>query len=426
MIIERKKYLDKLIELQWNGKVKVINGVRLGGKSFLLFHIFKDYLLSHGVSDEHIIEKNLYCREIDEKGMSDLYKEIEGLTSDKNKKYYLFIDEIQSIKRPKYFLKWILELENVDVYVSGSDPYQVHIKADVDLVSDSVSIFVRPLSFSEFHSFKQRSSKKDWEEYRMFGGLPFVVEGDDPKGKMVRLESMRSVFYQCEYKDRRLRFSSYLIDDIVRIMFESMGKMICTAKITSLINKEYKRASYNRISNYLYNLCRQCLFEKCEVYDIMEKKRSWHKTKYYVTELGVRNSIYHFWNVDDRRITENIIFNELRYRGLDVNVGVIKIKDTEYSDRIYERYVIDFMAHDYHHSYNIKYVEHLDDKKKEKIFEMFDYIDNDGEKIVIVDDDVPEQTINGIRFVNIIDFLLKDDRVRTDNRLSDRYSGAFI
>lgn len=408
MLIERNEYLEILKEVQWNGKVKVINGPRLSGKSYLLFSIFKQYLIDQGVPEGRIIERKLWAHQMKDDSQYELYKEIKEICSDKDKKYYLFIDDIQLFERPKGLLRSMLELGNVDIYVTGYDPYKLNSKAVLDICGDSKEIFVWPLTFREFHSFKKGTKTEDWKEYCKYGGLPFVVL-DDVRFKSSRLDSMKDVFFQCEYRRRKLYFGSYIIKDLTTTMLISIGKIISPYWVTKRLNKEYTRASYNRVSNYMYYLCEYYFFGKSESYDILKRKRSRDKGRYYVFDVGVRNQIYHFWNEDVAGTVENIVYNDLRQRGFEVDVGVIKLKSGSDFDDIREKFIVDFVIHKWGCSYLIKYVDNLDEDNKEDIIRMFSFVDKEERKVVLTGNDISKHYEGGILFMNVLEFLLDKD-----------------
>lgn len=427
-MIERKKYLDKLISRKQNGLVKVITGIRRCGKSYLLFNIYKDYLKSIGVEDECII-----CLALDDdeniryRNPLELGKYIRSVTSDESKEYYVFLDEIQkvvTIQNPYVegvedkisFVDVVLGLmkrENIDVYVTGSNSKMLSSDILTEFRGRGDEIRVNPLSFAEFYNAFEGDKRDAWQEYYTYGGLPLVLAKKGHEEKAKYLSTLFDTIYLSDIMDRNsLAHEKNLLDDILNLISSSIGSLTNANKIANTFRSERQiSVSHATVSKYLDYLIDSFLIYSASRYDVKGRKYIGSPFKYYFSDVGLRNARLNFRQQEENHIMENIIYNELCIRDFNVDVGIVEYcyKDAEKkSKRAYLE--IDFIANKGSKKYYVQSALTVaDEEKREQEIRSLKRVGDSFKKIVVVKDNIiPWHDDNGILYIGIEQFLLDE------------------
>lgn len=428
-MIERKKYLDKLISRKQNGLVKVITGIRRCGKSYLLFNIYKDYLKSIGVEDECII-----CLALDDdeniryRNPLELGKYIRSVTSDESKEYYVFLDEIQkvvTIQNPYVegvedkisFVDVVLGLmkrENIDVYVTGSNSKMLSSDILTEFRGRGDEIRVNPLSFAEFYNAFEGDKRDAWQEYYTYGGLPLVLAKKGHEEKAKYLSTLFDTIYLSDIMDRNsLAHEKTLLDDILNLISSSIGSLTNANKIANTFKSERQiSVSHATVSKYLDYLIDSFLIYSASRYDVKGRKYIGSPYKYYFSDVGLRNARLNFRQQEENHIMENIIYNELCVRDFSVDVGVVEYcyKDAEKkSKRAYLE--IDFIANKGSKKYYVQSALTVaDEEKREQEIRSLKRVGDSFKKIVVVKDNIiPWHDDDGILYIGIEQFLLDEN-----------------
>lgn len=428
-MIERKKYLDKLISRKQNGLVKVITGIRRCGKSYLLFNIYKDYLKSIGVEDECII-----CLALDDdenikyRNPLELGKYIRSVTSDESKEYYVFLDEIQkvvTIQNPYVegvedkisFVDVVLGLmkrENIDVYVTGSNSKMLSSDILTEFRGRGDEIRVNPLSFAEFYNAFDGDKRDAWQEYYTYGGLPLVLAKKGHEEKAKYLSTLFDTIYLSDIMDRNsLAHEKNLLDDILNLISSSIGSLTNANKIANTFKSERQiSVSHATVSKYLDYLIDSFLIYSASRYDVKGRKYIGSPYKYYFSDVGLRNARLNFRQQEENHIMENIIYNELCVRDFSVDVGIVEYcyKDAEKkSKRAYLE--IDFIANKGSKKYYVKSALTVaDEEKRQQEIRSLKRVGDSFKKIVVVKDNIiPWHDDDGILYIGIEQFLLDEN-----------------
>ena len=428
-MIERKKYLDKLISRKQNGLVKVITGIRRCGKSYLLFNIYKDYLKSIGVEDECII-----CLALDDdeniryRNPLELGKYIRSVTSDESKEYYVFLDEIQkvvTIQNPYVegvedkisFVDVVLGLmkrENIDVYVTGSNSKMLSSDILTEFRGRGDEIRVNPLSFAEFYNAFEGDKRDAWQEYYTYGGLPLVLAKKGHEEKAKYLSTLFDTIYLSDIMDRNsLAHEKNLLDDILNLISSSIGSLTNANKIANTFKSERQiSVSHATVSKYLDYLIDSFLIYSASRYDVKGRKHIGSPYKYYFSDVGLRNARRNFRQQEENHIMENIIYNELCVRDFSVDVGIVEYcyKDAEKkSKRAYLE--IDFIANKGSKKYYVQSALTVaDEEKREQEIRSLKRVGDSFKKIVVVKDNIiPWHDDDGILYIGIEQFLLDEN-----------------
>ena len=406
MKINRPLYLNKLINKQANGLVKVITGIRRSGKSFLLDPLFKNYLLSQGVPEDHIIKiefdrvENLKYHHDVEK----LNAYIRSLIQD-DSLYYLLLDEIQLVDQFEYLLTGLLYEKNVDIYVTGSNSKFLSSDIITEFRGRDDQVRVYPLSFSEFMSVFPGDKLDGWGEYVTYGGMPqlFSMKTDREKA-----DYLRDLFDHTYFKDIVDRYKikrTDVLESLVNILASSVGSLTNPRKIYRTFQSHgEKELSINTIYSYLSFLEEAFVVEKSERYDVKGRKYVQTPNKYYFTDVGLRNACLNFRQQEESHLMENIIYNELVVRGYNVDVGLVEIRE----DDKRKQTEVDFVCNQGNKRYYIQSALHLDTRDKTiQESRSLDHINDNFKKIIIVKDVLkPWRTETGILVLGVFDFLL--------------------
>ena len=360
MEIKRDTYLNELIQYMWNGQIKVITGIRRCGKSFLLRRLFKKHLLESGISEKQIIEIELdLARDIKYRNPLELAGYVRGRVEGKDKRFYLFIDEIQMSdevnnpynpdgKKITFYdaLNDLRELENIDIYVTGSNSKMLSSDILTEFRGRSDEIRVHPLSFAEFYSAVGGDKEDAFDEYAFYGGMPFVLSRPNDTAKMKYLESLFNEVYIKDIVERMGIKHENVLKQVLDLICSSIGSLTNPKKISDTIRSTTNTTvSQNTISSYIGHLEDAFLISESKRFDVKGKAYFDYPYKFYCEDIGLRNARIGFRQQKMTHIMENIIYNELIVRGFSVDVGVVysreKNSSGNYSKTARE---IDFVA----------------------------------------------------------------------------------
>lgn len=403
--ILRESYLNQLIAKQKNGLVKILTGIRRGGKSFLLDPIFREYLLSQGVSESHIIKIDFDERR--NKAFLDpdvLDEYIRGLIVD-GETYYLLFDEIQKVDDFESVLNGFLHIGNVDIFVTGSNSKFLSSDIVTEFRGRGDEIRVFPLSFSEFLSVFEGSKEEAWEEYITYGGLPKVPSFESEIDKAKYLKQLFEQTYLSDIVERNDIQRVDVLDAIVNMLASSIGSLTNPNKLFKTFQSSGEKGlSINTISSYLAYLEDSFLVHKAERYDVKGKKYIQSPFKYYFSDIGLRNARLNFRQQEETHIMENIIYNELLARGHNVDVGVVNIREGDAKKQV----EVDFVCNQGNRKYYIQSALSL--PTREKTFQeerpLLNIPDNFKKIIVVKESQKRWITEEGICVIGILDFLL--------------------
>ena len=426
MIIERKQYLDELIKKKDNGRIKIITGIRRCGKSYLLFELYKNYLLKNCIAENQIIEMAL--DDIENSGYRDPFKLNEyiknKITSDK--RYYIFIDEIQfsrSVKNPYIddedekitFVDTLLSLmkrKSLDIYVTGSNSKMLSKDILTQFRDRGDEIHVYPLSFAEMSSCYEDKDKA-WEDYVLCGGMPFVLEMDTFEEKSRYLKGLFEGTYIKDIIDRKqIKNSEEVLEVLLDFVSSAVGSLTNPLKLSNRYALEKKiNISNNTISKYLTYFEEAYVLYAAKRYDIKGSKYFSTPLKYYFADIGLRNARLNFRQVEETHIMENIIYNDLLRRGFNVDVGVVEYFPNVEGKTTRVQLEVDFVINRGNLRYYIQSAFATNsEEKKEQERNSLKRIDDSFKKIIIVRDNiVPRYDEYGIYYIGIRDFLLMDD-----------------
>ncbi len=422
-VIQREIYLERLISRKENGLVKVITGIRRCGKSFLLFRLYYDYLVKSGVKEEQIImlalDDDLYIK----------YRnpdELSGYIRSKivNKEmYYVLIDEVQyAITKEELrnsedirlynVLNGLMRLGNVDIYVTGSNSKLLTKDVLTAFRGRGDEVRVYPLSFKEYYNFMGGEKSECYEEYALYGGMPLVLSKADDADKMAYLQSL---FTEVYFKDITERYNiefAEILEDLTDDLCSSIGSLTNASKIAhTLQSVKNVKVSGNTIAGYLNYLTEAFLFNHAKRYDVKGKKYFEYPSKYYCTDVGLRNARLGFRQQEETHIMENIIYNELLCRGFAVDVGVVEIVENNQGKRTKKQCEIDFIVNKGAKKYYIQSALNVSAPSKlETELRPLKYTNDFFKKIIISKTFAKPWTDEmGILHLGLYDFLLKED-----------------
>lgn len=423
-MIDRTDYLNMLIERRENGMVKVITGLRRCGKSFLLFEIYRQYLLSNGIKEDEIIALAL---DDDENAMYRnplrLGEYIRSRIVDPRKTYYIFIDEIQkvaSIKNPYLddpeekigFVDVVLGLmkkPNVDVYVTGSNSKMLSSDIMTEFRGRGDEVRISPLSFQEFYAAYEGDKHQAWHEYFVYGGMPFLMRLKTHQAKSKYLADLFETIYLADIRERHRLADKQVLDDLLDVVSSAIGSLTNPSKIADTF-KSNKRSNVtdDTIAKYLDYFADAFLITKAKRYDIKGRKYIGSPFKYYYTDIGLRNARLNFRQTEENHIMENIIYNELVTRGYNVDVGTMEYNSTEDGKNKKLRLEVDFVAHVGDRRYYIQSALSVgEETKRMQEIRPFTRITDSFKKIIVIKDDIlPWYDDRGVLYIGIEKFLL--------------------
>lgn len=413
MEVHRNRYLDRVIKRKWNGSVKVITGIRRCGKSYLLFKLFRDHLLSEGVPEYNIIDVAL--DDISNKHLRDaqtLYDHIVSKVKSVKGPCYILLDEIQFVKDFEDVINGLRHLDNVDIYVTGSNSKFLSSDILTEFRGRGDEIRVRPLSFSEFRSaYPDKSIDSLWKEYMTFGGMPELLNRPDEEQKMSYLDSLiREVYLKDIEEHDDVRMPKEL-STVMDLLCSSVGSLTNPTKVQdTLATVNHSKMANNTVGRYIDLLCNAYLFEKVERYDIKGRKLLDTPYKYYAVDVGLRNVRLNFRQQEPTHLMENIIYNELRSRGYKVDVGVVESRTVVDGKQEYRQLEIDFVVNMADSRWYIQSAYGIPDSDKmEQETRPFRKVSDTFRRILVVGDDIrPWTNDDGVLIVGIRDFLLDE------------------
>lgn len=406
--IERNVYLNKIIDRKENGLIKIVTGIRRCGKSYLLDPIFKEHLIANGVKEDHIIKLDLDERRNSKYLDPDVLDEyIRNSIKDKEM-YYVLLDEIQKVEDFEAVLNGFLHIENLDVYVTGSNSKFLSSDIITEFRGRGDEIKVYPLTYGEFYSAFSGDKANAWDEYIMYGGLPRILSFKTEEQKSEYLKNLFEQTYLKDIIERKNIQRIDVLDALVNILASSIGSLTNPNKLSNTFeSNNIKDVSVNTITTYVNYLLDAFLISKAERYDVKGKKYISTPSKYYFTDIGLRNCRLNFRQQEERHIMENILYNELLYRGYNVDVGVVEIREKDAKKQV----EVDFVCNQYNKRYYVQSALSLETREKtiQEERPLMNIQDNFKKIIVVKDNIKPWITEEGISVVGIQEFLLNKD-----------------
>ena len=416
MEIKRDIHLKKLIDSKHNGMIKVVTGVRRCGKSYLLFNLFYQHLREEGISEDHIIKVDLEDRRNKALRNPDTLLEYIDSHMTDNQMYYILLDEVQHVDDFEDVLNSYLKIANADVYVTGSNSKFLSTDVVTEFRGRGDEIKMAPLSFREFMSVYQGTREQGLEEYMLYGGLPKIIEYTTVERKMEYLKGLFKKTYLTDIKERYKIKNDDDLEELVNIIASSIGGLTNPIKLENTF-RTVKRSniSHTTIKSYLDMLQDAFIIEKSVRYDIKGRKYIGSPVKYYFTDTGLRNARINFRQYEETHLMENLIYNELRLRGMSVDVGVV-VKNEKDANGVSTRkqLEVDFVCNQGSQRYYIQSALRLpNNEKREQEVRSLKGIKDNFRKFVITENLISRyMDDDGITYMNIYEFLLNEDSLR--------------
>lgn len=413
MEIKRNRYLNMLISKKHNGLIKVITGMRRCGKSYLLFTLFKEHLLSDGIDEDHIIEiafdafENKKYRDPDV-----LYPYLKEQIKD-DAMYYVLLDEVQLLGEFESILNSLIRMKNVDVYVTGSNARFLSKDVITEFRGRGDEVHMYPLSFAEFMSVYPGTKQDGWNEYMLYGGIPLVLEFTTPDQRIAFLKSLFEETYISDIVGRHNIRNKAELEELLNILSSAIGSLTNPQKLSATFQTvKKKKISNSTIKRYIDYLCDSFLIDSAIRYDVKGRKYIDTPVKYYFTDMGLRNARLNFRQIEETHSMENIIFNELKMRGFNVDVGVIMQYETnEKGTNIRKQLEIDFVCNQGSKRYYIQSAYAIPDQAKMEQEQRSLMLTGDFFKRMIITKDTPAPYYNesGVLIMSVYDFLLNEN-----------------
>ena len=427
----RKQYLDQLIRKKDNGRIKVITGLRRSGKSYLLFVLYRQYLLDCGVSEDQIV--GLALDEIDNakyRNPFELNKFVKERTANKEKQYYVFIDEIQFVAEipnpyvddPNEKLNFIdvvlglMKLPNVDVYVTGSNSKMLSSDILTQFRDRGDEIRVNPLSFAEVYENYEDDKRGAWRDYYTYGGMPLVWLAESHEERSRYLRDLFDRTYIKDVRDRhQIKNDAEVLEILLNVLASSIGSLTNPSKLSKTFDSErHIKIAPDTIDTYIGYFMDAFLLQKAERYDVKGRKYIKTPVKYYYSDVGLRNARLGFRQLEETHLMENVLYNDLLRRGFDVDVGVVEQNiRTEAGKNARKQLEVDFVVNRGDERCYIQSALSIDDpdKKKQEVASLL-HIPDSFKKIVVVKDYIkPWRDEHGIQYVGVEDFLLDESLI---------------
>ena len=424
-MIRRERYLNQLIKKQWNGRIKIITGIRRCGKSTLLFDLFKAYLINEGVNEDHVIaialddDQNARFRSPD-----ILSEHVRNRCTDKEQKYYLLLDEVQyAISKaelkdkenpPRLYsvLNGLLHLKNVDVYVTGSNSKLLSKDVMTEFRGRGDVVHIYPLSFGEFYEASGLDKADAYNEYMTYGGMPYLLRLESENEKFQYLNELFEEIYFKDIEERYTIGLPQVLRELTTNLCSSVGSLTNASKIARTVNShKTEKTNSETISSYLGYLTDSFLFSKSERYDVKGKRYFEYPSKYYCTDVGLRNIRLGLRQQEETHILENLLYNELRVRGYQVDVGVVTVTESKPNGKRAQKSLeIDFIARKGSQMVYIQSALSMDDKQKQDSeLRSLKAVNDSFQKIVVSKSYGKRWTDeNGILRIGLVDFLLDE------------------
>ena len=407
MIIKRDKYLDELIGWKHTDLIKIVTGLRRCGKSFLLFNLFHQHLLSSGTDESHIIE--IALDDISNEALREPFRMLEYVKSkikDDNQ-YYLIIDKVQLLGRFVDVLNSFMHIDNVDIYVTGSNSRFLSKDVATEFRGRGIEIHIYPLSFAELYQARGGDKYALWKSYYTYGGLPYLASLNDNARKAEYLSSLNQTLYLKDIVERNKIANEDEFSELMNLMASSIGSPCNPNKIANTF-KSVKKGSLasQTIAKYLSYMEDAFIVEKSVRYDIKGRKYIGTLSKYYFQDVGLRNALLNFRQVEETHLMENVIYNELRRCSYSVDVGMIEVRSATQRKQL----EVDFVANKGDKRYYIQSDFALaDEQKLKQELASLKKINDSFKKIIITRDDIaPYHDDNGVLIIGLMDFLLRD------------------
>lgn len=413
MEIKRDKYLNDLINRMHNGMIKVVTGIRRSGKSFLVFRIFREYLVKNNVEESHIIEIELDQRKNKQYRDPDrILDYIESQINDREM-YYILLDEVQMLEDFEEVLNSLLHIDNVDIYVTGSNSKFLSKDIITEFRGRGDEIHVYPLTFGEFMQIYEGDVYHGWADYIIYGGLPLTATMKTEEQKIHYLERLFEETYIKDIKERNHIEKVQELNDLINVLASSVGSLTNPSKIEATFQSViHSDISLNTIRQYIEYLKDAFVVSEANRYDIKGRKYIGTPLKYYFEDIGLRNARLGFRQVEETHLMENVIYNELRVRGFQVDVGVVQKRSRNKEGRQEKKQLeIDFIANLGSRRYYIQSAFSIPDaiKERQEKASLLNVQDS-FKKIVVVKDVMKvKRDEYGIVTMSIYDFLLKDN-----------------
>ena len=413
MEIRRDIYLNKLISKKHNGLIKVITGIRRCGKSYLLFNLFKEYLVNEGVNENHIIE--IAFDSFENKKYRDpevLFPYLMEKIAD-NEMYYVLLDEVQMLDDFESVLNSLGRKKNVDVYVTGSNAKFLSKDIITEFRGRGDEVHMYPLTYSEFMSVYDGDKQEGWRDYVLFGGIPLVLGFETADQKSDFLKSLFEETYISDITGRNNIRNKAELEELLNILSSAIGSLTNPSKLSATFKSvKNKTISKDTIIKYIDYLKDSFLIDSAMRYDIKGKKYINTPSKYYFTDLGLRNARLNFRQVEENHAMENIIFNELKVRGYNVDVGVVVMNEVDKNGKkIRKQLEVDFVCNKGSKRFYIQSAYALSNKEKMEQEQRSLVNTGDGFKKIIITKDAVAPLYNdeGILVMSVYDFLLNPD-----------------
>ena len=413
MIIRRDIYLDKLISKRHNGLIKVITGVRRCGKSYLLFELFREFLRREHVPDDHVIEIAFDAYENKKYQDPEVFFPYVSEKINDQGWYYVLLDEVQLLGDFEAILNSLIRRKNVDVYVTGSNAKFLSKDVITEFRGRGDEVHMYPLTFAEFMSVYEGERASGWRDYVLYGGLPLVLSFPAPDQKADFLKSLFEETYISDIIGRNNIRNRAELEELLNVLSSGIGSLTNPSKIAatfkSVKNKTISKTTIQRYIDYLEDAF---LIDSAIRYDIKGRKYIGTPSKYYFSDLGLRNARLNFRQVEETHAMENIIFNELKVRGYNVDIGVVVLNETENSGKkVRKQLEIDFVCNKGSKRYYIQSAFAVSDKKKMEQEQRSLIHTGDGFKRIIVTKDAlaPLYNEEGVLIMNVYDFLLNPE-----------------
>lgn len=412
--IPRNIYLKQLIDGRENGFIKIITGMRRCGKSTLLQVLFKDYLIKQDTPSDHIISIALDDRiNLELRNPDKLLAYLRQQIID-NQLYYILMDEIQMVDEFMDVLNSLLHIDNVDVYVTGSNSHFLSNDIVTEFRDRSDEIHMYPFSFSEYYEAVGGDRHEAWKDYYTYGGLPHLLTLVGDKKKSDYLNSGYRKTYLTDIKERH-DIKEHEFNELTKMLSSSIGSLCNPNRLTNTFKSKINvDLSYPTVVKYIGYLKDSFLIEEAERYDIKGRKYIGSLSKYYFCDVGVRNTILNFRQQEENHIMENILYNELRMRGYNVDVGMVETKTNIDGKTIRKQYEVDFVVNEGSNRYYIQSafaMPNIEKEQQEKT--SFSLITDSFKKVIVVKEDIkPKRDDQGIVTVGLLDFLLNKDSLK--------------
>lgn len=413
MEIRRDIYLNKLISKKHNGLIKVVTGMRRCGKSYLLFNLFKEYLVNEGVNENHIIE--IAFDSFENRKYRDpevLFPYLMEKIADKEM-YYVLFDEVQMLDDFESVLNSLGRKKNVDVYVTGSNAKFLSKDIITEFRGRGDEVHMYPLTYSEFMSVYDGDKQEGWRDYVLFGGIPLVLGFETADQKSDFLKSLFEETYISDITGRNNIRNKAELEELLNILSSAIGSLTNPSKLSATFKSvKNKTISKETIIKYIDYLKDSFLIDSAIRYDIKGKKYINTPSKYYFTDLGLRNARLNFRQVEETHAMENIIFNELKVRGYNVDVGVVVMNEVDKNGKkIRKQLEVDFVCNKGSKRFYIQSAYALPDKEKMEQEQRSLVNTGDGFKKIIITKDAVAPLYNdeGILVMSVYDFLLNPD-----------------